>query len=71
MPTVAGITHIGIAIVLGVKGNGLAVWRKDRVRLYAFVDGEASGVGIVLIGHPQVFGIDKRDMCIADRRGMQ
>jgi hypothetical protein len=58
--------YIGIAIVLGAEGNALPVGRKHRVAFGAGIHGQAARVAAIAVGHPQVFGINKGNVLLAD-----
>ncbi len=59
---------VGVAVVLGAEGDGLAVRRKDGVRFDADVASEPADVGAVEVGDPQVVGVDEGDVLGADGR---
>ena len=46
---------IGIAVILGTEGDGLAIRREDRVGFDADIAGETAGILAILISDPKVF----------------
>ena len=59
---------IDVAVVLGAEGDGLAIGRKARQGLDAQIAGQAADVFAVEVADPEIFGIDKGHVILADGR---
>ena len=59
---------VGVAVVLGAEGDGLAVGREDGLRLDADVAGQPADVLAVEVGDPEIVGVDEGDVLGADGR---
>ncbi len=62
---------VDVAVVAGGEGDVLAVGSEMRVLLLAGMRGQPPGAGPIGIGHPDVVGVDERDLPLGDRRRRQ
>ncbi len=57
-----------VAVVAGRERDVLAIGREIRVLLLARVRRDPPGIPAVGVGHPDVVGVDERDLPLGDRR---
>jgi len=58
--------NIGIPVILGTESNLPSIGRKEGPGLHPFIHRKSFGLGSVKIGNPEIIGIDKSNVAVAD-----